>query len=127
MLCVGETLEQRKTGQKEAVVRRQLEAAIGGLDPASLAKVAIAYEPVWAIGTGVNATPGDAAAMHRMIQEWLRSRLGATASNFVLYGGSVTPDNSSQLLAEWEINGLLVGGASLTANSWVQVVDSVSR
>ena len=127
MLCVGETLEQRKTGQKEAVVRRQLEAAIGGLDPSSLGDVAIAYEPVWAIGTGVTATPEDAAAMHRMIQEWLRSRLGGKAANFVLYGGSVTPENAPLLLAEREIDGVLVGGASLTAESWVQVVESASR
>ena len=127
MLCVGETLEQRNTGQTEAVVRRQLEAAIGGLEAASLENVAIAYEPVWAIGTGVNATPEDAAAMHRMIQEWLRSRLGATAPNFVLYGGSVTPENAPLLLAQPEIGGVLVGGASLTAESWVRVVESASR
>jgi triosephosphate isomerase len=82
---------------------------------------------VWAIGTGVNATPEDAAAMHRMIQEWLRSRLGAEAPNFVLYGGSVTPENAPLLLAQPEIGGVLVGGASLTAESWVRVVESASR
>ena len=127
MLCVGETLEQRNTGQKEAVVRRQLEAGIGGLDPASLAKVAIAYEPGGAIGTGANATPADAAAMHRMIHEWLRSRLGAAATNPVLYGGSVSPDNAASLLAEREIEGVLVGGASLTAESWVRIVEAARR
>jgi len=127
MLCVGETLNQRRAGQTEAVVRRQLEAGIGALAPASLARVAIAYEPVWAIGTGVNATPEDAAAMHRLIHGWLRARLGATATNPVLYGGSVNPENAASLLAEPEIEGVLVGGASLDAGSWLKVVESGPR
>ena len=127
ILCVGETLDQRRKGQTEAVVRRQLEAGIGGLAPASLARVAIAYEPVWAIGTGVNATPEDAAALHRMIHGWLRARLGAAATNPVLYGGSVNPENAASLLAEREIEGVLVGGASLDANNWLKVIDAGPR
>ncbi len=122
VLCVGETLDERRAGATENVVRRQLEAGIGGLDPASLEQVVIAYEPVWAIGTGVNATPADAAAMHRMIREWL-ARRSATAARFaILYGGSVSPDNTAALLAERDLDGVLVGGASLTAESWLRIV-----
>ena len=124
MLCVGETLDQRKSGATETVVRRQLEAGIGGLEPAALGQVAIAYEPVWAIGTGVNATPADAAAMHRMIRGWLAKR-SAEATRFpVLYGGSVTPENAAALLAERDLDGVLVGGASLTAESWLRIVST---
>jgi triosephosphate isomerase len=122
MLCVGETLEERERGQKEAVVRRQLEAGIGDLDAATLERVAIAYEPVWAIGTGVNATPADAAAMHRMIRDWLGRRSSGAFRFPILYGGSVTPDNAAALLAEPDLDGVLVGGASLTPESWLQIV-----
>jgi triosephosphate isomerase len=124
MLCVGETLDQRERGQKEAVVRRQLEAGIGDLDTDMLERVAIAYEPVWAIGTGVNATPGDAAAMHRMVRDWLGRRSSGAFRFPILYGGSVTPDNVAALLAEPDLDGVLVGGASLTPESWLQIVDA---
>jgi len=124
MLCVGETLAERQAGQMEAVVRRQLDAGVGELDASALSAVAIAYEPVWAIGTGVNATPEDAAAMHRAIRAWLRGRLGAAAPNPVLYGGSVSPGNAASLLAEREVDGVLVGGASLAAESWVAIVET---
>ena len=126
MLCVGETLEQRERGQKEAVVRRQLEAGIGDLDTSMLERVAIAYEPVWAIGTGVNATPADAAAMHRMVRDWLGRRSSGAFRFPILYGGSVTPNNAAALLAEPDLDGVLVGGASLTPDSWLLIVD-VSR
>jgi triosephosphate isomerase len=122
MLCVGETLRQRNDGEKENVVRRQLEAGAGGLDTSELGRVAIAYEPVWAIGTGVNATPADAAAMHRNIREWLGRRGASAAGCPVLYGGSVSPENAASLLAEKELDGVLVGGASLTAESWLRIV-----
>ena len=124
MLCVGETLDQRERGQNEAVVRRQLEAGIGDLDTDMLERVAIAYEPVWAIGTGVNATPGDAAAMHRMVRDWLGRRSSGAFRFPILYGGSVTPDNVAALLAEPDLDGVLVGGASLTPESWLQIVDA---
>jgi len=126
ILCVGETQEERQTGRKEAVVRRQLEAGVGALDGTALAAVTVAYEPVWAIGTGVNATPEDAAAMHRSVREWLSGRLGAPAPNRILYGGSVTPGNAGALLAQPEVQGVLVGGASLTAESWVGIVETAS-
>lgn len=123
MLCVGETLAQREQGQKESVVRRQLEAGIGDLDTDMLERVAIAYEPVWAIGTGVNATPADAAAMHRMVRDWLGRRSSGAFRFPILYGGSVVPENAVALLAEQDIDGVLVGGGSLTAESWLQIVD----
>lgn len=122
MLCVGETLRQRQNGEKENVVKRQLEAGIGGLDAGALSGIAIAYEPVWAIGTGVNATPTDAAAMHRTIRDWLARRGVPRSGCAVLYGGSVSPDNAASLLAERELDGVLVGGASLTAESWLRIV-----
>jgi len=122
MLCVGETLQQRTDGQKENVVRRQLEAGVGGLDAEELSRVAFAYEPVWAIGTGVNATPADAATMHRSIRDWLGRRGPSAAGCSVLYGGSVSPENAAALLAEEELDGVLVGGASLTAESWLRIV-----
>jgi triosephosphate isomerase len=124
MLCVGETLEQRQAGAKENVVRRQLEAGVGGLDPTSLQQVAFAYEPVWAIGTGVNATPADAGAMHRMIREWLARRSAEAVRYAILYGGSVSPENAASLLAEHDLDGVLVGGASLTADGWLRIVTS---
>jgi triosephosphate isomerase len=127
VLCVGETLEQRKAGQKENVVRRQLEAGIGGLDPASVQQVVIAYEPVWAIGTGVNATPSDAAAMHRMIRDWLARRSAGPGRYTILYGGSVSPENVGALLAERDLDGVLVGGASLTADAWLRIVATDPR
>ncbi len=124
MLCVGEKLEERKAGQTEAVVLRQLGAALGGLDAAAIARIVIAYEPVWAIGTGVNATPQDAAAVHRSIRGWLKARTPAGTRSRILYGGSVSPANVAALLAEEELDGVLVGGASLEAESWIAVCET---
>jgi len=127
MLCVGEKLEERQAGLTEAVVVRQLQAGLSGLDAAALGGVAIAYEPVWAIGTGVNATPADAAAVHRAIGAWLAARLAPATTVSVLYGGSVSPANAAALLAEPAINGVLVGGASLEAESWVAICEAGPR
>jgi triosephosphate isomerase (TIM) len=121
MLCVGEKLEERGAGRTEAVVLRQLEAGLAGLDAATLARVVIAYEPVWAIGTGVNATPRDAATVHRTIRAWLQGHTPTGAKASVLYGGSVSTKNCVELLAEPELDGVLVGGASLEAESWVTI------
>ena len=126
ILCVGETLEQRQSGATENVVRRQLEAGVGALDPAALEQVVVAYEPVWAIGTGVNATPADAAAMHRMIREWLARRSSTPVHYPILYGGSVSPENAAALLAERDLDGVLVGGASLTAEGWLRIVSTAT-
>jgi triosephosphate isomerase (TIM) len=120
VLCVGETLAQRDAGETVTVVSRQLAAAVGALDPAALGKVTVAYEPVWAIGTGRNATPADAAAVHREIRAWLEARKAAETR--ILYGGSVNRKNAAELLAERELDGVLVGGASLDAAGWAELV-----
>ncbi|MGE5927726.1 MAG: triose-phosphate isomerase [Gemmatimonadota bacterium] len=121
MLCVGEKLEEREAGRTDDVVRRQLRAALEGLDAEHLGRIAIAYEPVWAIGTGRNATPRDAASVHAMIRAELAG-LGSTGRVSVLYGGSVNLGNALSLLAEDEIDGVLVGGASLEADGWAELV-----
>lgn len=121
VLCVGEKLEEREGGQTEAVVRRQLLAGLDGVAEEMLADVVIAYEPVWAIGTGKNATPDDAAAVHAFLRS-LIVELGGPEDMAILYGGSVKPANVLGLLAEDEIDGVLVGGASLTAESWAEIV-----
>jgi triosephosphate isomerase len=122
ILCVGETLAEREAGQTLAVVARQLAGAVDGLDGGTLDQVTIAYEPVWAIGTGRNATPQDASAVHREIRSWL-TRRGAGRTR-VLYGGSVNLKNIAELLAERELDGVLVGGASLDPEGWAQLVQT---
>jgi len=121
MLCVGEKLAERESGQTEAVCLRQLRAGLSGVGQDQWEKIVIAYEPVWAIGTGKNASPGDAATVHSAIRAEL-GRLGATGRRPVLYGGSVNQANIGQLLAEPEINGVLVGGASLDPVGWARIV-----
>jgi triosephosphate isomerase (TIM) len=122
LLCVGETLAERDAGHTVAVVVRQLAAALGALDGAALTRLVVAYEPVWAIGTGRNATPIDAAAVHREIRAWLKARGGAARR--VLYGGSVNAKNVAELLAEHDLDGVLVGGASLDPEGWAQLVQT---
>jgi len=117
VLCVGETLAQREAGETLAVVTRQLEAALGAR---IAAPVTIAYEPVWAIGTGRNATPKDAAEVHAAIRAWLKER-GAKEPR-ILYGGSVNAKNAAELLAQPELDGVLVGGASLEPQVWADLV-----
>jgi len=124
VLCVGETLAERDAGHTLAVVNRQLAGALGGLDAATLARITIAYEPVWAIGTGRNATPKDAAAVHKEIRAWLVAR--GAASTRILYGGSVNLKNAADLLAEPELDGVLVGGASLDPEAWAQLVQTAA-
>jgi triosephosphate isomerase len=121
MLCVGEKLAEREAGETEAVCLRQLRAGLDGVAADMWARVLIAYEPVWAIGTGRNATPGDAAAVHRAIRAEL-GRLRAPGSVPVLYGGSVNKGNVQALLAEPQIEGVLVGGASLDPLGWAEIV-----
>jgi triosephosphate isomerase len=123
-LCVGEKLEQREAGETEKVVVRQLEAACDGLSAAETGRLVIAYEPVWAIGTGRNATPDDAAAVHRTVRSVLTARGGESVP--ILYGGSVNQKNVQALMARPEIDGVLVGGASLDPDGWAEVVTSVS-
>lgn len=116
MLCVGETIEERERNQTAAVVNRQLNAGLRGLEAEQVERVVIAYEPVWAIGTGRNATPADAAAVHAGLRRALMG-LGAGTAR-ILYGGSVNAGNIVGLLAEPEIDGVLVGGASLDPVGW---------
>jgi triosephosphate isomerase (TIM) len=120
LLCVGEQLDDREAGRTEAVVLRQLHAAIAGVAAPDLARVVVAYEPVWAIGTGRNATPADAAQVHRAIRGALR-QAGHSAPQ-VLYGGSVNAGNVAALLAQSELDGVLVGGASLDPAGWRGIV-----
>jgi triosephosphate isomerase len=120
MLCVGEKLAEREAGHTEAVCLRQLRAGLAGVAGESWERILIAYEPVWAIGTGRNATPADAAIVHRAIRAELSAQ-GAPSRISVLYGGSVNQGNVQALLAEPEIDGVLVGGASLDPNGWAAI------
>ena len=114
VLCVGETLEERKTGRLEEVIVRQLDAGFSGLEDDVVSSALVAYEPVWAIGTGETATPADAADAHGRLRSRLEERLGAGAGDIpILYGGSVKPHNAAELLAADDVDGVLVGGASL--------------
>lgn len=124
IVCVGETLEQREAGKTEAIVLGQLDAALSALDAGGLARVVLAYEPVWAIGTGRTAKPADAQAVHAAIRARLGTRFdaGAASGVRVLYGGSVKPENAAELLGQPDIDGALVGGASLKADSFLAIV-----
>jgi len=124
IVCVGETLAEREAEATEAVIARQVESACGSLRSEQLATCVIAYEPVWAIGTGRTATPGQAQEVHHAIRRQLTSLGSATTAERVriIYGGSVKPDNIDALMAEPDIDGALVGGASLDADSFTRIV-----
>jgi triosephosphate isomerase len=125
MLCVGEKIEEREAGQTDAVVVRQLRAGLTDIEPHAIAGILVAYEPVWAIGTGKTATPEDASATHQVIRRELSALVGDKATAIpVLYGGSVSKGNAQALLAAAEVNGLLVGGASLDPEGWSTIVRS---
>ncbi len=124
ILCVGETADQRKEGRTLDVVMAQLEGGLEGIEASQLSSLTIAYEPVWAIGTGVNATPEQAQEVHGIIRNRLQARFGTELAQGarILYGGSVTPENAASLLAMPDIDGALVGGASLKADSFAAIV-----
>ena len=124
VVCVGETLAERDRGAAETVVRRQLQAGLGAMVADKLARVSVAYEPVWAIGTGRTASVADAEAMHRQVRGVVAAMFGADAAGelVIQYGGSVHPDNAAALLACAQVDGLLVGGASLAADSFARIV-----
>jgi triosephosphate isomerase len=123
--CIGETLDERKGGKTERVLKRQLEAGFEKVRPEDAHRLTIAYEPVWAIGTGETATTEQIAQAHRTIRKWLVQRLGEEAANLIriLYGGSVKPDNCKELMAIDNVDGLLVGGASLQAETFLPIIE----
>jgi triosephosphate isomerase (TIM) len=123
VLCVGETLEEREAGLTEQVVLRQLAAGLSKLEKPQAGTVIVAYEPVWAIGTGRTATPDDASAVHQAIRAGLKERVAEKAAVMpILYGGSVNRGNAKLLLAAPGVDGLLVGGASLDPGNWAAIV-----
>jgi triosephosphate isomerase len=128
ILCVGETLAQRDAGETTAVVVRQVRAGIAGLQAGDVADLIVAYEPVWAIGSGRTATPADANAVHQAIKAELRANGGDRATAVpVLYGGSVNRANAEELVAQEEVDGVLVGGASLDPEAWGAIVRAGNR
>lgn len=125
MLCVGEKLEEREAGQTVDVCLRQLRAGFEGIDASHIASAMVAYEPVWAIGTGKTATPGDAAEVHAAIRAELIKMVGERGGAVpILYGGSVNRSNVEALIAVEDVDGVLVGGASLDAEQWLAIVRS---
>ncbi|WP_372972854.1 triose-phosphate isomerase [Marinobacter sp.] len=125
VVCVGETLEERESGDAEAVVCRQVEGALAGVSADEAGKIVVAYEPVWAIGTGKTATAEDAQTMHEAIRQKL-VELGLPGNAMsVLYGGSVKPDNAAALFAKPDIDGGLIGGASLKAEDFIAICQAV--
>jgi triosephosphate isomerase len=126
IVCVGETKEQRLSDKTEAVLLEQLSGSLAGLTAEEAAGVVLAYEPVWAIGTGLTATPEQAQAVHAFIRGWLTRTFGeATAARVVVqYGGSVKPDNAAELLGCPDIDGALVGGAALKAGDFLAIIQA---
>jgi triosephosphate isomerase len=125
IVCVGERLEERESGTTEAVLGEQFDGGLAPLTPERFARIVIAYEPVWAIGTGKTATPQIAADAHRFIRRRVAAKFGEqqASATRILYGGSVKPDNVKALMAEEEIDGALVGGASLDPKSFAAIVN----
>ncbi len=123
IFCVGETLAEREAGKINAVITTQLDGGLRDLTANDLAKIVVAYEPVWAIGTGKTATPEQAEEVHVLIRETLAKKFGDTANKVsILYGGSVKPSNSKELLSKPNIDGALVGGASLKAEDFLGII-----
>ncbi len=124
IFCIGELLEDRKTGRTESVLETQLSKGLLNLTPEHMAKVVIAYEPVWAIGTGVTASPEQAEETHAFIRKWLTGRFGQAVADAtqIQYGGSVKGDNAKELLAKPNIDGALVGGASLKSDQFLAII-----
>jgi triosephosphate isomerase len=124
IVCVGETLQEREANHTWEVVSRQLRGALAGLAPVQIGKLTLAYEPVWAIGTGKTATTGQAQEVHGQIRGFLREMAGPQTAEAVRiqYGGSVKPDNAAELLGQPDIDGALVGGASLKVDDFARIV-----
>jgi len=125
IVCIGETLEQRESGKAQDIVSEQIVGSLSGLTASDLDRIILAYEPVWAIGTGRTATPEQAQEMHAFIRRVFAERYSQAAAEAlrILYGGSVKPDNIAGLMKQSDIDGALVGGASLHAESFAQIVN----
>ena len=124
ILCVGESEEARDAGQTEAVLERQLQADLESVAPVALAEIVVAYEPIWAIGTGRTATPEQAQEACAFIRDVLRERGAGADAVRILYGGSVKPANAAELMAQPDIDGALVGGASLDPDEFAAIVEA---
>jgi len=124
ILCVGETLAERQAGQTEAVLDRQMAGSLAGIDADKLSRIVIAYEPVWAIGTGLTATTEQAESAHSHLRKWLASRYnpGLADSTRILYSGSVKAQNAKSLMEQPNVDGALVGGASLKLDDFLPIV-----
>lgn len=129
VLCLGETLEEREEDRIQAVIERQMLKAVEGLSPEAMARGLVAYEPVWAIGTGRSATPAQAQEVHAFIRGLLQTRFNKTLAKEarIVYGGSVTPENIGDLRSQPDIDGALVGGASLKADKFLALIKEVNQ
>lgn len=128
ILCVGESAEEREAGNANRIVQSQLEGALDGMDASDVSHLTVAYEPVWAIGTGKAATPDDAAEMSRFIREQLVSRVGTAGDGVrILYGGSANDANAASFLAAEAVDGLLIGGASLKIPAFTAMVEAAAQ
>ena len=128
ILCVGETLGEREAGQTAEVLTFQLSAALSGVELASPERLVLAYEPVWAIGTGHNATPEQAQEAHAHLRSRLQAGVGKVAEGVrILYGGSVKPDNAGPTMTQRDVDGGLIGGASLKADSFLAIIQAAAE
>ncbi len=128
IMCIGETFEERETGKTFTVLERQLREGLKDFSGNNIKKIVIAYEPVWAIGTGKTATPETAEEAHSFIRDYLRKNFGEEATKIrILYGGSIKPENISNLFKEPDIDGGLVGGASLSPESFSKIIKTVEE
>jgi triosephosphate isomerase (TIM) len=129
ILCVGETLSQRQAGETDKVLDGQMQGSLAGIDEPTFSKFVIAYEPVWAIGTGVTATTEQAESAHLHLRRWLGTRYNSkvAAATRILYGGSVKPQNAQSLLEQPDVDGALVGGASLKLDDFLPIIRAAER
>jgi triosephosphate isomerase len=129
ILCIGETREQREADRTEQISIAQLRAGLAGIQPDQMRRLVIAYEPVWAIGTGLTATPEDAEAVHRVIRRTLGALYDSTIAEEtrIQYGGSVKPENAADLISKEDIDGFLVGGASLKSDDFLAIIRAVAQ
>ncbi len=127
IVCVGETLEQREAAEVKSVLNLQITEGLADFSPDEIANIIIAYEPIWAIGTGLTASPDQAEEAHQMIRDMIARQFNDSSAHQlrILYGGSVKPDNSKELLSQPNIDGALIGGASLKAKDFIEIVQSV--